>query len=112
MEIDVRARKSDVSDTLRAEAKAKLAKLERLAPFLEHAEVHLAEDRDAPTASRQLCEVKVEGHGHTLRARAHAADLRAAIDLVVAKLEHQAERVKGKLVGRSQPRRPKALTGA
>ena len=112
MEIDVRARKSDVSDSLKEEAKAKVAKLERLAPFLDHAEVHLAEDRDAPTPSRQLCEVKVEGHGFTLRARAHAADLRAAVDLVVAKLEHQAERLKGKLVDRSKPRRPKALTEA
>ena len=44
------------------------------------------------------------GHGHDLRARAAAADAPEAVDLVVEKLEHQVERLKGKLVGRSHPR--------
>jgi ribosome-associated translation inhibitor RaiA len=34
------------------------------------------------------------------------------VDKVVDKLEHQVERLKGKLVGRSHPRRPRALSKA
>lgn len=112
MDVDVFGRKSAVTEQLRDLARAKVAKLGRLAPVLEHAEVRLAEDRDAPTARRHLCEVTLEGHGHVLRARARAGDLQVAVDLVVDKLEHQVERLKGKLVGRSHPRRSKELSRA
>ena len=39
------------------------------------------------------------------RARAAATDVFAAVDEVVDKLEHQMTKLKGKLVGRSHPRR-------
>ncbi len=110
MEIDIHGRKAEVPDGVRAQAQSKLSKLGRLAPVLERAEVRLTQDRDAPTATRHVCEVTVEGHGHVLRARARAHDLAVAVDLVVEKLEHQAERLKGKLVGRSHPRKTKVLS--
>ncbi len=105
MDVDVVGRKDEVPDEVRARAKAKVEKLGRLAPVLERAEVRLAEDRDAPVASRKVCEVTMTGHGHTLRARAVAHDLAEAVDKVVDKLEHQVERLKGKLLARSHPRR-------
>jgi len=105
LDVDVVGRKDEVPDELRARARAKVEKLGRLAPVLERAEVRLAEDRDAPIASRKLCEVTMTGHGHTVRARAVAQDLAEAVDKVVDKLEHQVERLKGKLIARSHPRR-------
>jgi len=110
--VDVFGRRSAVPDTLRARARSKVAKLGRLAPVLEQAEVRLAEDRDAPVSSRHVCEVTMEGHGHVVRARARAAELEVAVDLVVDKLEHQVERLKGKLVGRSHPRKSRVLSRA
>ena len=104
MDVDVVGRRDEVPDEVRARAKAKVEKLGRLAPVLERAEVRLAEDRDAPVASRKVCEVTMTGHGHTLRARAVAHDLVEAVDKVVDKLEHQVERLKGKLLARSHPR--------
>ena len=59
----------------------------------------------------RVCEVIITGHGHTVRARAAAPDPLVAVDLVVDKLEHQVERIKGKLVGRSHPRRRPAQLG-
>ena len=112
MDVDVRARKSTVPDEVRQQAQAKVAKLGRMAPILERAQVRLAEDRDTPGVPKLVCEVIVEGHGHVLRARAVAADALAAVDRVVDKLEHQVERLKGKLVGRSHPRRTKRLPAA
>ena len=40
-----------------------------------------------------------------MRAKASAGDPFAAVDRVVDKLEHQIEKLKGKLLGRSHPRR-------
>jgi ribosomal subunit interface protein len=95
--------KEVVPDEVRSVAHAKVARLGRLAPVLEQAEVRLSEAHDRPDAP-YVCEVVLVGHGHRLRARAAAAELVAAVDLVVDKLEHQVERLKGKLLARSHPR--------
>ena len=50
------------------------------------------------------------GHGHTIRAKAAGQAPAVAVDLVVDKLEHQVERSKGRIVGRSQPRHRLAPT--
>jgi putative sigma-54 modulation protein len=47
----------------------------------------------------------MHGRGHIVRAKASAADALGAVDRVVDKLEHRMEKLKGKLVGRSHPRR-------
>ena len=112
MDVDVLGRKETVPEMMRRQAGRKVAKLSRLTPVLEHAEVRLSEDADAPAAARSVCAVTVEGHGHVLRARARAAEMQVAVDLVVDKLERQAERLKGKLVGRSHPRRSRVLSRA
>jgi ribosomal subunit interface protein len=112
VDVAVLGRKDTVPEEVRALAQAKVAKLGRLTPVLERAEVRLSEDRDAPGSGRRVCEVTMTGHGHTLRAKAAARDMLVAVDKVVDKLEHQVERLKGKLVGRSHPRRPGSLSKA
>ena len=112
MDVAVLGRKDTVPEEVRALAQAKVAKLGRLTPVLERAEVRLSEDRDAPGSGRRVCEVTMTGHGHTLRAKAAARDMLVAVDKVVDKLEHQVERLKGKLMGRSHPRRSRALSKA
>jgi putative sigma-54 modulation protein len=112
VDVAILGRKETVPDELRALARAKVAKLGRLTPVLERAEVRLSEDRDAPGSGRTVCEVTMTGHGHTLRARAAAHEVPVAVDKVVDKLEHQVERLKGKLVGRSHPKRSHAVSKA
>ena len=112
MDVDVLGRKETVPELLRRQVQAKVAKLGRLTPVLEYAEVRLTEEGDAPASARSLCEVTMEGHGHVLRARARAAEMQVAVDLVVDKLERQAERLKGKLLSRSHPRRSRVLSRA
>lgn len=108
MDVAVHGRKSEVPDEVRELAQTKVARVVKRAPVLEKAEVKLGEDPHAPSATKRVCEVVVTGHGHTLRARAGAHDLLAAVDMVVEKLEHQVERLKGKLLARSHPRRSKS----
>ncbi|HEY5252993.1 MAG TPA: ribosome-associated translation inhibitor RaiA [Acidimicrobiales bacterium] len=110
MDVFVLGRKQSVPDEVRTLAQAKLAKLARLAPVLERAEVRITEGRDTAGVARQVCEVTMTGHGHTVRAKAAAHDAPVAVDLVVDKLEHQVERLKGKLVGRSHPRHSRTAT--
>jgi len=112
VDVAVLGRKDTVPDEVRALAHAKVAKIGKLNPVLERAEVRLTEDRDAPSAGRRVCEVTITGHGHTVRARAAAHDMLVAVDRVVDKLEHQVERLKGKLVGRSHPRRGGSMAKA
>jgi ribosomal subunit interface protein len=112
VDVFVLGRKQTVPDEVRSLAQAKVARLARLAPLLERAEVRLTEGRDTSGVTRQVCEVTLTGHGHTVRAKAVAPEAPVAVDLVVDKLEHQVERLKGKLVGRSHPRHSRTVAGA
>ena len=55
MDVSSSDRKQTVPDEVRALAQAKVAKLGRLTPVLERAEVRLSEGRDAPGVARARC---------------------------------------------------------
>jgi putative sigma-54 modulation protein len=90
---------------MRATVEDKVSRLGRYLDGMERAEVWFAEERNPRIAEKEICEVTMHGHGHIVRAKAAAADPLAAVDRVVDKLEHRMEKLKGKLVGRSHPRR-------
>ncbi len=94
-----------VSDEVRVLTAEKIRRLGHLCPGLERAEVHFSEEHNPRIPDRECCEVIIFGHGRTVRARAAAAEPLVSVDLVVGKLEHQLEKTKGRLVGRSHPRR-------
>jgi putative sigma-54 modulation protein len=105
VDVTVQGRNVDVSDQLRTTVTEKVGRLSRLLQGMDHAEVHLFEERNPRIPDKQVCEVVMAGHGHLVRARAASSDALAAVDQAVAKLEHQLAKLKGKLVGRSHPRR-------
>ena len=105
MDVSIRGRNVELSDALRAAAEEKVTRLSRFLDGIDHVEIRFSEERNPRIAQRDVCEVTFTVHGHLLRAKAAAADPFAAIDGVVAKLEHQIEKLKGKLIGRSHPRR-------
>ena len=94
-----------VSDEVRALTEEKVGRLGHLVPGLDRAEVHFSEEHNPRIADRECCEVIMCGHGRIVRAHASAPIPLVAVDLVVEKLEHQLEKTKGRLVGRSHPRR-------
>ena len=53
MDIAVLGRKAVVPDGVREHARTKVAKLGKLAPVLERAEVRLGEDHDAPGGTKR-----------------------------------------------------------
>jgi putative sigma-54 modulation protein len=110
MDVTIRGRNVDVPDALKATARDKVTRLGRFLEGMDHAEVHFYEERNPRIA--EVCEVTLAGHGHLVRARAAAPDAFAAVDRVVDKLEHQIEKLKGKLIGRSHPRRHGSVNSA
>ena len=109
MEIAIRHGHVEVSDALRAAVEEKVTRLTRYLDGMERAEVRFSEERNPRIAEKEVCEVTMHGHGHIVRARATATDAFAAVDRVVDKLEHRMEKLKGKLVNRSHPRRHASL---
>ena len=104
MDVDVLGSHRSIPDDVRERTVAKVGRLGRLAPLLEVAEIRLTKGAEGPAQSRWACQAVLRGHGHEIRGRAEATDALGAVDAVVDKLEHQVERLKGKLIGRSHPR--------
>jgi putative sigma-54 modulation protein len=109
MDVTVRGRNVEVSEQLRTATVEKVRRVGRLLQGMDHAEVHFFEERNPRIAEKEVCEVVLAGHGHLVRARAASSDALSAVDHAVAKLEHQLAKLKGKLVGRSHPRRHESV---
>ncbi len=105
MDVNIAHGRRIVSDQVRALTEEKIRRLGHLCPGLDRAEVHFSEEHNPRIADKECCEVIIFAPGRSLRARAAAPLPLVAVDLVVEKLEHQLEKTKGRIVGRSHPRR-------
>jgi putative sigma-54 modulation protein len=72
---------------------------------MDRADICFWEERNPRIAERDRCEIALFGHGHILRAVAAANDPAVAADRVVSKLRHRLEKLRGRLIARSGPRR-------
>ncbi|NNE73820.1 MAG: ribosome-associated translation inhibitor RaiA [Acidimicrobiales bacterium] len=94
----ISARNTEVSPRLEELVHTKVNRLERYLEGLERAEVHFFEERNPRIAEREICEITLEGHGHHVRCKGKGRDGFVAIDKAVAKLEHQLEKLKTKML--------------
>lgn len=104
MDIVIRGKNVEVSETLRSAALKQMAKLDRFANGYGRAEVDFSEERNPRIADNQVCEVLVHLKGHLLKSHASATEPFAAVSMAVDKIEHQAKRLKEKRVTRSHRR--------
>lgn len=109
MDIAIQGRNLEVPEDVRAAVEEKLVRVTRILSGMERAEVRFREERNPRIADKEVCEVTMHGHGHVVRAHAAAPDPMTAVDLVIDKLSHRLEKLKGKLIGRSHPRRSASL---
>ena len=105
MDVNVSGRNIDITEALRESTTEKISRLSRFLEGMDYAEVHFFEENNPRIPDKEICEVTLEGHGHTVRAKVAAPDPFVAVDLVVDKLEHQLHKLKTKLKRRSHPRR-------
>ncbi len=99
------AQHTDISPALRAAAEEKIGRLSRFLDGMDRAEVHFSEEHNPRISDKEVCEVRIEGHGHHVFCKAAAADGFAAIDLAVEKLEQQLHKLKTRQLPR-KARRP------
>jgi len=89
MELHVKGKNLEVSDTIRRYAERKLRKLDKQLSALVRVEVELAVEKNPSIAENQVAEATVWLKGHTLRAREATGDMKASIDELSEKLVRQ-----------------------
>jgi putative sigma-54 modulation protein len=93
MQLQMKAKNVDLTPALKAYAEKKLGRLGRLLHDSARVELELAAERNPSIGESQIAEATVWTKGPVLRARESARDMKAAIDLLVDKLDRQAERL-------------------
>jgi putative sigma-54 modulation protein len=96
MELKVTSRNAEVSDYLRQYITKKLHKLERYLPETKEVDVELTSHMSRNLGEQHVAQATVRANRAILRAEVQAADQFEAIDGVLAKLQRQVERYKGK----------------
>jgi putative sigma-54 modulation protein len=96
MQLQVKGKNVEVSESMRRYAETKLRKLDRLLADPTKVELELTVEKNPSIAESHVAEATVWTKGPTLRARESATDMRASIDLLVDKLERQVTRYREK----------------
>jgi putative sigma-54 modulation protein len=96
MRLQVKGRNVEVTDSLKSYALEKLGKLEKHLNDAARLELELQVERNPSISENQVAEATIWTKGPVLRARESSTDMRASIDLLVAKLERQARRYRDK----------------
>jgi putative sigma-54 modulation protein len=89
MQLQVKGKNLEVSESIRAYTEKKLAKLGKQVHELTRVEVELAVEKNPSIAANQVAEATVWLKGHTLRAREATRDMKASIDELSEKLMRQ-----------------------
>jgi putative sigma-54 modulation protein len=89
MQLQVKGKNLEVSDSIRSYAERKLSKLDKQLSRLVRVEVELAVEKNPSIKANQVAEATVWLKGHTLRAREASRDMKASIDELTEKLLRQ-----------------------
>src|SRR6186713_3073893 len=96
MQLEVKGKNVEVSDSIRSYAESKLRRLERQLSDPTVVELELAVERNPSIADNHVAEATVWTKGPVLRAREASGDMKASIDQLVDKLERQVKRYRDK----------------
>src|SRR3954454_20807450 len=89
MQLNVKGKNLQVSESIREYAERKLSKLDKQVHELTRIEIELAVEKNPSVADNQVAEATVWLKGHTLRAREATRDMKASIDELAEKLVRQ-----------------------
>jgi putative sigma-54 modulation protein len=98
MELQIKGRNLEVSESMRAFAERKLAKIGRLCHESTRIELELAVEKNPSVAAHEVAEATVWLKGRTLRAREASRDMKVAIDEVTEKLHRELTDLRDKRV--------------
>src|SRR5579884_1186343 len=100
MELQIKGRNLEVSDTMRDFAERKFAKLERRLHPNTRVELELCVEKNPSVAANQVAEATVWLKGRTLRARETSRDMKASIDELTEKLHRELAELRDKRVAK------------
>ncbi len=103
MQITVKGKQIDLTDSLKSYASEKMSKISRYFDHIISAEVCLSVERNW-----HIAEVTVFGEGFDMRGEEKSKDMYNSIDRVIEKLERQLKKQKGKVAVRHSARGPAA----
>ena len=89
MQLNVKGKNLQVSESIRDYAERKLSKLDKQVHELTRVDIELAVEKNPSVAENQVAEATVWLKGHTLRAREATRDMKASIDELTEKLVRQ-----------------------
>jgi ribosomal subunit interface protein len=97
VDIVVKSRNTDINEGFRSTVRDKLARLAKLDPKADRVDVEIAEEPNPRQADvRMRVELTCRTRGPVIRAEAAAADLHAALDLAIGKLDMRLRRAAGR----------------
>lgn len=96
MEIRVTSRQGEVSDTLRQYIEKKMTKFDRHLPDVQDVAVEMSTIATKTQGEQQVAQATLRVGREVLRAEVHSPDAFEAVDQMLAKLQRQVERYKGK----------------
>jgi ribosomal subunit interface protein len=109
MQVIVKGHDAALTNGLKERATQKVERVTRLFPRLLTAEIEFSENGGARAAvAKHRVEVTLTAKQHVLRATARGPDPLTAVDRVVAKLEAQVRRLKGKVTRKGRASGPGA----
>ena len=100
MELQIKGRNLEVSETMRDFAQRKLAKLDRQLRPSTRVELELTVEKNPSVAANQIAEATVWLKGRTLRAREASRDMKASIDELTDTLQRELAELRDKRLAR------------
>ena len=96
MELQIKGRNLEVSETMRTFAERKLAKVDKLCHASTRIELELCVEKNPSVAANQVAEATVWLKGHTLRCKEASRDMKASIDELTEKLHRELTELRDK----------------
>ncbi len=95
--LDIFTKEMELSDEIRDYIDKKISRLYRYLEQIDETRIDLTHARTAKEESnRFVAQITLRGRGFILRAEERSDNIKAALDLVMDKIERQIERYKGK----------------
>ncbi len=101
MNIIVKGKNIEITDSLRGYAEEKIGKLGRYLDKILKTEIELSVEKNPKINNPQVVEVTIFTNGPVIRAKESSTDMYQSIDLVYEKLERQVKRLNAKRIDRS-----------
>jgi putative sigma-54 modulation protein len=100
MELQIKGRNLEVSETMRAFTERKLAKVGRMMNDSTRVELELTVEKNPSVAANQVAEATVWLKGRTLRCKEASRDMKASIDELAEKLQRELAELRDKRIAK------------